>query len=504
MANEEHLARLMRGVESWNRWRKSTPEIIPDLSKADLSNKNFSEANFTQANFSGANFTRANLSGANLNNSDFSNADLSEANLSLVRFEKLNKKFGEINDSMLDYLNDSNWWSEQDSLYGSWITTELEPTKKMWQKEYQEEYLKNLKKAKLSSRAAEELLEREHLKTKTTLVKTNLSRANLKGINLFGAELKEADLRFANLSEAQALYSDFEGALLTGACIEDWNINAETNLNNIICHYVFLKGEQQERRPLTGTFKLGEFTTLLQKAQATLDLIFTDGIDWKAFFVAFQEVQTEYQNSDLIVQAIERKSDQAFVIRLEVNAEVNKENLENRIKKLYEEKVKILESQYEQRLKLQGAHLEDARRAIDAERQENATLIGVISTMSSNQKGPTYNLQGSKFGGGFAAEGGFQAGGNLIDLSSASNLTDAAQQIQDLLQQLQGQGVSIENAKQQAASDLAKQAEANPTVMGKLVKWGQSLADTASKTTVSETAKGVVKLALQMSGVSLP
>lgn len=113
-------------------------------------------------------------------------------------------------------------------------------------------------------------------------------------------------------------------------------------------------------------------------------------------------------------------------------------------------------------------------------------------------------MQSSKFGGGFAAEGGFQAGGNLIDLSSASNLTDAAQEIQDLLQQLQGQGVSIEDAKQQAASDLAKQAEANPTVMGKLVKWGQSLADTASKTTVSEAAKGVVKLALQMSGVPLP
>ena len=135
--------------------------------------------------------------------------------------------------------------------------------------------------------------------------------------------------------------------------------------------------------------------------------------------------------------------------------------------------------------------------------QSGDHVFGAIRKMSEQDK-PTYNLSNAKFGGGFAAEGGFQVGGNLIDLSSASNLTDAAQQIQELLQQLQGQGVSIEDAKQQAANDLAKQAEANPTVMGKLVKWGQSLADTASKTTVSEAAKGVVKIALQMSGFQLP
>jgi transcriptional regulator with XRE-family HTH domain len=135
--------------------------------------------------------------------------------------------------------------------------------------------------------------------------------------------------------------------------------------------------------------------------------------------------------------------------------------------------------------------------------QSGNHVFGVIRKMAEQDKS-RYDLSSAKFGGGFAAEGGFQVGGNLIDLSSASNLTDAAQQIQELLQQLEEQNVSVENATQQAASDLAKQAEANPTIMGKLVKWGQSLADTAGKTTVSEAAKGVVKLALQMSGIPLP
>jgi HSP20 family molecular chaperone IbpA len=135
--------------------------------------------------------------------------------------------------------------------------------------------------------------------------------------------------------------------------------------------------------------------------------------------------------------------------------------------------------------------------------QSGNHVFGVISKMTEQDKS-NYNLSNAKFGGGFAAEGGFQVGGNLIDLSSANNLTDAAQEIQELLQQLQGQGVSMEDAKQQAASDLAKQAKDNKNVMGKLVTWGQSLADTAGKTTVSEVAKGVVKMSLQMLGIPLP
>lgn len=119
-------------------------------------------------------------------------------------------------------------------------------------------------------------------------------------------------------------------------------------------------------------------------------------------------------------------------------------------------------------------------------------------------KNTSYDFKGSKFGGGFAAEGGIQSGGTFIDVSSTNNLTEAAQQIQELLQQLQTQGMNENEAQKQAAQDLAKQAEQDPTLMGKLIQWSKSMADTASKTTVSEATKGVVKLALQIAGISLP
>jgi len=92
--------------------------------------------------------------------------------------------------------------------------------------------------------------------------------------------------------------------------------------------------------------------------------------------------------------------------------------------------------------------------------------------------------------------------GNYINMSQ--DLTQAAQQIQDLLQQLQNQGVPVETSQQQVAADMAKQAETNPAMMEKLVLWGKAMANKASETTVSEAAKMVFTLALKAAGVPLP
>jgi hypothetical protein len=94
--------------------------------------------------------------------------------------------------------------------------------------------------------------------------------------------------------------------------------------------------------------------------------------------------------------------------------------------------------------------------------------------------------------------------GNYYAPEQKQTLAEAAAEIQQLLTQLQSQGVNPEEAQQQAANDLATKAKDNPTTLGKLVKWGQSLGDTAAQTTVSEAAKEVVKLALRLSGVPLP
>jgi hypothetical protein len=150
--------------------------------------------------------------------------------------------------------------------------------------------------------------------------------------------------------------------------------------------------------------------------------------------------------------------------------------------------------------------LEDKVNKLDGELQQiQLQQISETRKMVDNQpKSSTYNFQGAQFGGGFAADGGTQIGGTLNDFSSCQDLTDAAAKIQALLAQLQRQGMTEEEAQNQAAEDLKTQAKEDPTTLGKLVKWGQSLADTAGKTSVSEAAKVVVTTALRLAGVPLP
>jgi len=72
--------------------------------------------------------------------------------------------------------------------------------------------------------------------------------------------------------------------------------------------------------------------------------------------------------------------------------------------------------------------------------QEIKIYIDTIQSfnMSNNSESEksSYDLRQSKFGGGFAAAGGIQIGGSFLDASSQQNLSEAAEQIQQLLNQL--------------------------------------------------------------------
>jgi hypothetical protein len=59
VANEEHLAILKKGVEAWNRWRKTNPDVRVDLNSADLVGFDLADANLGGASLSGAILTGA-------------------------------------------------------------------------------------------------------------------------------------------------------------------------------------------------------------------------------------------------------------------------------------------------------------------------------------------------------------------------------------------------------------------------------------------------------------
>jgi len=81
MANPEHVEILKQGVNTWNHWRRVSPDIIPDLTNAALSDLELICADLVNANLSGASLGRAWLISAKLRNANLSKAYLDYADL---------------------------------------------------------------------------------------------------------------------------------------------------------------------------------------------------------------------------------------------------------------------------------------------------------------------------------------------------------------------------------------------------------------------------------------
>jgi hypothetical protein len=90
MANPRHLAKLDKGVETWNSWLSQRAGLRPELGWANLRNRDLLGANLASADLSRANLRGADLSYARLSHADLSRADLSRANLTKAYLENTN------------------------------------------------------------------------------------------------------------------------------------------------------------------------------------------------------------------------------------------------------------------------------------------------------------------------------------------------------------------------------------------------------------------------------
>jgi uncharacterized protein YjbI with pentapeptide repeats len=94
MANPEHVAKLKEGVEVWNKWRESHPEIErPDLSFVDFTSDEFKNTALYRVDELGKSVIylhTANLRGAEFDHSDLGNAELFGADLRATFFGAAN------------------------------------------------------------------------------------------------------------------------------------------------------------------------------------------------------------------------------------------------------------------------------------------------------------------------------------------------------------------------------------------------------------------------------
>jgi uncharacterized protein YjbI with pentapeptide repeats len=183
MANKEHLDILMRGVKSWNTWRRRNPKIKPDLSHAELEAENFDGGDFHGVNFFGAN-----LSGE----ASFCNADFRDCSFEFT-----------------DFLDSYGIGSDfRGALFVNATLSEMDFAKA------------DFRDAELNSCRASE---------------ADFSGADLRGANLNGSDLSHANfegakLQGANLTCTQLIGTRFRNADLSGARVfgvTPWEVELE-------------------------------------------------------------------------------------------------------------------------------------------------------------------------------------------------------------------------------------------------------------------------------------
>ncbi|MCA2506099.1 MAG: pentapeptide repeat-containing protein [Microcystis sp. M54BS1] len=204
----------------------------------------------------------------------------------------------------------------------------------------------------------------------------NLQAANLRLANISEASLQYANLAGANLTEVNAVNADLRHATLTGACVENWNIDATTQLDEVDCQYIYLLNGQKERRPSSGEFQPGEFTKLFAEMFDTVDLIFRNGVDWKAFIAALKEVQVQNEDTPLQIQSIANKGDGVIVVKVHVPPDTDKEKIHQEFNQNYQLQLAAIEAQYK-------AQLTAKETEIAIYRQQSVDMMEIMKTLAN-------------------------------------------------------------------------------------------------------------------------
>lgn len=448
MADEQQLRILTEeGVEAWNRWRKDNFDVEIDLEAANLIRTNLSMANLRKAKLAKSKF-----GGADLSRADLSEADLNEADLGGIFFAQANLSKAKLIGSNLSGAD--------------------------------------LSEANLSEADFSKAILNRATFDKAILSKADLSKAFFVGADFSGQNFSGQNFSGQNFRKVQALGTNFNGATFTGTCIEDWHINTETKLDDVICDYIYLKEGQQERRPSdhNRNFEPGEFAALVQKSVETVDLIFKDGIDWQTFLTAFQELQIESESGELSIQAIERKTSGAFIIRVEAPQEANKEKIETSFWNKYQP---LLEAK-DREIKLLSQQTEFYSQQIQDTDKDNTRLLCIIETMAEKETSKinmTFNAPVT------SAAGNVEGNQNIF---TSQSITQVSAEIQNRLTTLQNNGLTQEQAEAIVAQYLATTAENDLTALGK------SLGNKAAETSLTEVVRRIIKLALNLAGVPLP
>jgi uncharacterized protein YjbI with pentapeptide repeats len=235
--NEEHMSKLLEGVEAWNQWRRENPGLLPKLYKADLS-----AMDLAGINLKGADLRKANLSEVSFTHADLARADLRAANLGGANLARVELPKALLSEARLTKANLSNA-----NLYEANLTRA------------------DLRGANLTNAHIPEANLTEADAREALLIKADLTEADLRGANLNKADLSQADLHRADLTSA-----DLCGADLTNADLSEVSLIG-TTLDQAQLDACRVYGVSVWNVSLEGTYQRGLIVTSREEESVTVD-----------------------------------------------------------------------------------------------------------------------------------------------------------------------------------------------------------------------------------------
>lgn len=295
MANEEHVALLRQGVETWNTWRRTySGKFPPDLAGADLHGMDLDGTDLHEVYLidtdlhggilSGANLRYADLSGANLHGADLNGADLHEASLFGANLSEADLSAASLHGTVLGHATLSHA-----NLRGASLVQASLKAADLRGADLRRADLRgaDLSEAKLQAAdlrgadlhdadlhgadLSEAKLHRVNL-SKANLSGADLREASLRGANLSGANLSGANMFRADLFKADLVEGDLCGANLIGANLTGANL-VEADFANANLTSCYIYGVSAWKLKLDGAQQKDLVITALGEATITVDNI---------------------------------------------------------------------------------------------------------------------------------------------------------------------------------------------------------------------------------------
>ncbi|MEH2447272.1 MAG: hypothetical protein V7K18_16135 [Nostoc sp.] len=188
-------------------------------------------------------------------------------------------------------------------------------------------------------------------------------------------------------------------------------------------------------------FAPNEFTERIkigEKVLETIDLTFTEGIDWKAFFKLFNELRQQYPEHNIELQEIERKSNTLIVkldvsIESSINTDIIQGAIETGFKEFYQTNVKFLEAQYRRKLQAKDDDITFYRQhstsILEIVKLQPTRPINVEKIMSDTYNNNFHKPNISNFANKIADNARQQANQNIYTCEQKQTLADASTEI---------------------------------------------------------------------------